>query len=59
MSLMEVKGTNQLIAAEDKRSSSMGHHSGEGSCDTTAPGIGPLLSVLSGGGEGQGRRTGS
>lgn len=59
MSSLEVKGTDQLIAAEDKRSLSMGHHSEEGRCNTTATGIGPLLSVLSGGGEGQGRRTGS
>lgn len=54
MSSLEVKGTDQLIAAEDKRSLSMGHHSEEGRCNTTATGIGPLLSVLSGGVRGRG-----
>ena len=52
MSLLEVKGTDQLIAAEDERPLTMGCHSGEGSCDTMA-------AALTGGGEGQGRWTGS
>lgn len=54
MSLLEVKGTDQLIAAEDERPLSMGHHSGEGSCDTTATALGSDRW-----GWGAGERTGS